>query len=79
MDIKIVVVEQAIKWLVGGEPFKIITRMVADLMNKDMTNDEKRDAVKRVVMPLVSGIGQFLLSTAIAFAVDKLKEEVANA
>ena len=79
MDIKLVVIESAIKWLVGGEPFKVITMMVADLMDEDMTNDEKRQRVKDVVMPMVSGIGKFLLSTAIAFAVDKLKEEVLNA
>ena len=79
MDIKLVALEGVIKWLVGGDAFRVIVQMVTDLMDEDLSNDEKRAKVKDVVMPMVSGIGKFLLSTAIAFAVDKAKEELANA
>ena len=79
MDIKITVLEQVIKWLVGGEAFKMIAYMVGELMDEDKSNDEKREAVKEYVMPYVKEIGKFLLSTAIAFAVDKAKSELAKA
>ncbi len=78
MDIKITVLEKVISWLVGGDAFEIITKMVLSLMDDDKTNDEKRAEVKDVVMPLMGTIGKFILSTAIAFAVDKAKMEIAE-
>lgn len=76
MDIKIIVLEKVIKWLTGGEAFSMITAMVGKLMDEDKTNDEKREEVKDFVMPFLTEIGKFILSTAIAFAVDKAKAEL---
>lgn len=76
MEIKIIVLERVLKWLVGGDAFRLITSMVGKLMDEDKTNDEKRAEVKNVVMPYLTVIGQFILSTAIAFAVDKAKIEI---
>ena len=79
INIKIVALEAVIKWLVGGRAFKTITNMVATLMDEDLTNDEKRQAVKDVVLPMVTAVGKMLLSTIIAYAVDKAKMELADA
>lgn len=71
---KVAILEKIIKWLVGGDAFTLITEMVAVLMDEDKTNDEKRKIVKDAVMPIAKNVGKFLLSTAIAYAVDKAKE-----
>ena len=78
MDIKLIVLERVIKWLVGGEAFKIITGLVGSLMDQDKTNDDKRNEVRDIVMPILSSVGKFILNTAIAFAVDKAKAELAK-
>lgn len=78
MDIKLVVLDRVIKWLVGGDAFKMIADMVKSLMSDDKTNDEKRNEVKDMVMPILTEVGKFALSTAIAFAVDKAKAELAK-
>ena len=76
MDYKVLVLEKLIAWLVGGQAFEIIVGMVKSLMDDDKTNDEKRNEVKEVVTPMLSEVGKFVLSTAIAFAVDKAKAEL---
>lgn len=78
MEIKLIVLERVIKWLTGGEAFEVITSMVNSLMDEDKTNDEKRAEVKKVVMPMLSKLGKLILSTAIAYAVDKAKAELAK-
>ena len=76
MDYKVLVLEKLIAWLVGGQAFEIIVGMVKSLMDDDKTNDEKRNEVKEVVPPMLSEVGKFVLSTAIAFSVDKIKAEL---
>jgi len=72
------IIEQMIKALMGGDVMATIEKMVDDLMNEDLTNDEKRTKVKEVVSPLLNDIAKFFLSSAIAFAVDSLKAELAE-
>lgn len=73
MNFKITMIEYALKLLVSGRVFQVITESVASLMDVDKTNDEKREEVKSKVMPFVTEFGKFFLSTAIAFAVDYYK------
>jgi len=73
---KISLIKKFLEMLLSGDIFATIELTVAELWNKDMTNDEKRAYVKAKVMPFISELGSFFLSTAIAFAVDSMRAEL---
>ena len=70
--------KKGLEALMGGEATKMIKELVTSLMDDDYTNDEKRMFVKQRVSPYLGKVGKLFLSTAIAFAVDYLKIEIAK-
>ena len=66
-------IKAGINGILTGEVVDIINKMVLELMDEDLSNDEKRARVKKVVSPMLSTIGNLVLSTGIAFAVDSAR------
>ena len=70
--------KKGIDALMGIAATELIKDLVEYLWSEDLSNDEKREYVKERVLPYVGKVGEVFLSTAIAFAVDFLKAEVAK-
>ena len=66
-------IKAGINGILTGEVVDIINKMVLELMDEDLSNDEKRARVKKIVSPMLSTIGNLVLSTGIAFAVDSAR------
>lgn len=66
--------------LASGKAYDLIVKTVSELMEEDLTNDEKRAKVKAAVMPIMRDFGKAWLSVIIAFAVKtvQLKIEAEN-
>ena len=69
----IALIKAGINGILKGDVVAIINKMVAELWDEDLSNDEKRARVKAVVSPMLSTIGNLVLSTGIAFAVDSAR------
>ncbi len=78
MDIKIVVLERAVKWLVGGELMEFVKAAVAMMDNKDMTGEEKRERVIFEAKAFIANSTTTFISIAIEVAVLILKSSIAS-
>ena len=79
MDLKIYVIERAIKWLVGGELFSFITGAVEDINNKDISGEDKKAAVFNGAKELFSNFASVLINIAIEVAVLSLQNRLTKA
>ena len=78
MDIKIIVLERAVKWLVGGELFDFVVETVAAVNNSKISNDAKRAYVQNKAKALFGSALSVFINLAIEVAVIVLKERIAN-
>ncbi len=72
----IVTMQGILNFFIGGDAAEMIDELVDTYMDKDMSNDEKRKAVKAKVMPFVRTVGKELVSLAIAMAVTALRLQI---
>ena len=72
-SIKIKLLENVIGWLTGGGAYLMIKSVVDQFMNEEMSGEDKKKAVKAILMPVLATISGVLLNLAIEIAVLALK------
>jgi len=72
-SIKISILEKVIAWFTGGGAYSTIKSVVDSFMNEDMTGEEKKEAVKKIIMPLLGALSGVLINLAIEVAVLALR------
>lgn len=75
-EIKVAAIKLLLQFLLGGKAFTLISNLVVVYMDKGMTNEAKRIAVKNKVYPYAKTAGKWLINTAIAFTVSRYKKEI---
>ena len=78
MDIKLIVVERAVKWLVGGDLFTFVQEAVQEVNNYNLSGSEKREAVQIMAKELFSNFGVIFINLAIEVAVLLLTAELSK-
>ncbi len=68
--------KKVIPLLVSGKVYKEIEKLVDMYMNQSIPGAEKKAKVKEAVMPYLSLLGKFFISTVISFAVDSLRKQI---
>ena len=63
----------ALNALVSTEARDKMAEMITELFDVDISNDEKRARVKKVISPMVSSFVNLFLSSLISFTVDSLR------
>lgn len=76
MDVKLVVVESAIKWLVGGELLEFIKDAVAQINDDEMPGAEKRKYVLNEAKKIFVSASSVFIGLAIEIAVILLRDEL---
>ena len=76
MDVKLIVVESAIKWLVGGDLLEFVKDAVAKVNDASLSGQEKRDAVLAEAKEMFSDFASVFISLAIEVAVILLRAEL---
>lgn len=76
MDIKLIVLDRLVKWLVGGELFTFIKEAVELMANTNLSGSEKREKVQAMAVEAFSGAVTVLVNLAIEVAVLLLKAKV---
>ena len=76
MNIKLIVVEKAIKWLVGGDLLKFIKEAVAEINDANVSGEDKRLAVQMMAKEFFSNSGVIFVNIAIEIAVLLLKAQL---
>ena len=77
-SIKISILEKVLAWFTGGSAYETIKTVVDKFMDKDMTGEEKKEAVKAIIMPLLGALSGVLINLAIEVAVLSLRSAAAN-
>ena len=72
-SIKIKLLENVIGWLTGGGSYTIIKSVVNQFMDESMTGAEKKEAVKKIIMPILGALSGVLINLAIEVAVLALR------
>jgi len=72
-SIKIKLLENVIGWLTGGGAYAMIKNVVDQFMDQEMSGAEKKEAVIKLLMPVLATISGVLLNLAIEIAVLALK------
>lgn len=70
--------KKALSALLGGNIFEVVKNLVKGYMDDDIPGADKKKAIKKQIMPLLSAVGKLILSSAITFAVDSLRAEIAK-
>ena len=78
MDIKLIVIERAIKWLIGGELLEFIKKLVLGVNEREMTGEEKRLWVIKETKMFFITAGSVFISIGIEIAVLMLREQLAK-
>ena len=78
MDVKILVLERAVKWLVTGELFDFVTETVKAVNNSKISNEAKRAYVQKKAKEMFTGALTMFINLAIEVAVIALKERIAD-
>ena len=76
MSIKIMVLERAVKWLVGGDLFKFIVEAVETVNNEEIDGEAKRALVLQKAKVMFSGILTMFMNLAIEVAVISLRARI---
>ena len=75
MNMKIYMINNLIKWLLGGELFNQIKALVVMVSTEDISGDEKRKKVYNMVKGMAGGAATFLINLGIEAAVLWLKSK----
>ena len=78
MDVKLIVVESAIKWLVGGDLLEFVKNAVAKINDAALSGAEKRDAVLAEAKQFFADFSTVFISLAIEVAVILLRAQIAE-
>ena len=78
MDIKLIVIERAIKWLIGGELLGFIKQLVLGINDLDMSGEEKRLYVIEETKKFFTSAGTIFISIGIEIAVLLLRSKLEN-
>jgi len=76
MEIKLVVIESAIKWLVGGNLLEFVKKAVASINDESIPNEEKRAWVIKEAKAFFATTGTLFISIALEVAVLLLRAEL---
>ncbi|MCK5538506.1 MAG: hypothetical protein KAI79_16890 [Bacteroidales bacterium] len=76
MDVKLIVVESAIKWLVGGDLLEFVKDAVAKVNDASLSGAEKREAVFAESKEMFADFASVFISLAIEVAVILLRAEL---
>ena len=77
--IKISFLERAVKWLAGGEAFDLAKILVAQMVNQDMTSEQKREAVFGLLTEKISGLSTVIINIMLEVAVLVVKSQIDSA
>ena len=78
MDIKLIVIERAVKWLVGGDLFAFVQEAVREVNDHNLSGEEKREAVQIMAKELFNNFGVVFINLAIEVAVLLLTAELSE-
>ena len=78
MNIKYIVLERVVKWLIGGELFDFVREMVEIVNDSNMTGEQKRKIVQKRTMQMFGSTLEVFINLAIEVAVIILKESLKN-
>jgi hypothetical protein len=77
MSVKGIIIEKFAKWyLKDGVAFESMKRIVASLLDSDLSNKQKKNKAVLEVSKLGYNLGDFLLSVGIELALGFLKAQV---
>ena len=76
MDFKLMILQKAVEWLVGGELYEFIQKEVNIVNNENISGDEKRKEVQEEAKRFFSGTATFFINLAIEVAVIILKAQI---
>ena len=76
MEFKLLVLEKAVEWLVGGDLFKFIQKEVGIMNDTDLSGEEKRKAVQEEAKRFFGDTATFFVNLAIEVAVVLLKAKL---
>lgn len=76
MNIKIVVLERAVKWLIGGDLFAFVQDTVEAVNNSTISNDAKRAYVQKKTKEFFAEALSVFINLAIEVAVIIIKERI---
>lgn len=76
MDWKLIIVDRAVKWLVGGDLLTFIKDAVLKINDESISGDEKRQAVQDGAKRLFSDVGVIFINLAIEIAVILLRAQL---
>ena len=79
MNIKLIVLERVVKWLVGGDLFTFIVETVEAINDSTISNNEKRAYVLKKAKEMFGDVVTVLVNLAIEVAVLALKAKISNA
>ena len=77
--IKIAFLERAVKWLAGGEAFDLAKILVAQMVDQDMSGEEKREAVFALLSEKLSGFSTVIINIMLEVAVLVIRTQIENA
>ena len=76
MEVKLVVLESAVRWLVSGQLLDFVKRMVEAINNEDITGEEKKAWVMTEVKSMFSNTASLFITLAIEVALILLRSEI---
>lgn len=78
MSIKLIVLERAVKWLVGGELLSFVNSAVIEVNREDISGSEKRAIVYNKAKELFTGFASVFINLAIEVSVVILMAKIAE-
>ena len=79
IDIKVYALDKVITWLLGGNIFNEIKKMVDVYASEDITGEQKREQVSTAMRLIATGTATFLINLGIEAAVVLLKAQLSSA
>lgn len=73
-DLKLKLIETLVAWLLSKDSYEFIKRTVTTVASFDLSGEEKRKEVQRLIAPQLSGIASILVNLGIEIAVNSITD-----